>query len=175
MKRNAALYIKVAAGVVITAALFIFAFMPLYSSVSDLKNSIHKENVTLEKNRQTQNDFSSLAAQYEEIKENSESLGQAFLEKKTSTILETIESIEAIATNRRITQTLTIDPIPEPTDTTTLTSSVKLMVQGTSDGIFLFLKDLEDLPYYISIESVDFSKQTTGIYDATLEGTIYWL
>ncbi len=175
MKRSITLYAKAIAGLIIAAGLFLFAFMPLYSSVTELKNSIHQENVTLEKNKQTQNDFSSLAKQYEEIQENSKTLEQAFLEKKTSTILETIENIETIATQRKITQTLTIDPIPEPTDTKILSSSVKLTLQGTSGAIFLFLADLENLDYYISINSADFTKQANGTYNATLKGDIYWL
>ena len=175
MKRNALLYIKIAVVLVISGGLALFAVLPLLTSVKNSQLNIHQKNVDLEKTKLVQSDFTSLSRQYEEIQENAQGLEQAFVAKKTSTILETIEHIEGIATTHHITQTLTIDPIPEADDTTTLKSSIKITADGTPDAIFKFLKDIEDLPYYIDFTSFDVNKQSDGSSFATLQGDIFWL
>jgi Tfp pilus assembly protein PilO len=175
MKRNYSLMAKIAATLLISGGVIIFGILPLLSSVKNLGTEIHKENVTLVKEKQIRIDYSSLVKQYTQIQEDSKSLEQAFVAKKTSSILETIEHIESLADARHITHTLTLEPIPEPTDTTTLISSVTLNLEGSADSIFKFLQDLEDLPFYININSLELSKQTKGSFSATLRGQIFWL
>jgi Tfp pilus assembly protein PilO len=175
MKRNYLLFFKIAISLIVSGGVVVFGVLPLFSSVTDLGVTIHEENIKLEKEKLIRTDYSSLVRQYTEIQENSKSLEQAFVAKRTSSILETIEHIESLANARNVAHTLTLDPIPEATDTATLLSSVTLTVEGSSDSIFLFLKDLEDLPFYININSLDLSKETDGSYNANLSGQIYWL
>jgi len=175
MKRNFTLYIKTIIGLLLCLGLAAFVIFPTFKSVNKLKNSVHESNVELEKTKQTQENFSSIKTEFEKVQESSKSLEGAFVTKDTPTILETIEYIENLASARHVTQTLTINPIPESNDATTISSAIEITLEGSFDSIYLFIKDVEDLPYYININSVNVAKQLNESYTATLLGDIFWL
>jgi|GEM_PF-5371791 len=174
MKRNWIPYLKIGISVLVPAGLIIFLILPLYASVKELKTSIHNENILLVKKQNVQNNYSSISRQYNEIQENVDMLDQAFVSKQTATILETIGNIEDLATARKLKQTIAINPIPESSDTATLFSTIKIDLSGTPANIFLFLRDIEDLPYYLNIATVSISKDALGETKGSLEGKIFW-
>lgn len=175
MKRSYMLYIKTFGGTAICLALIFFFIIPTYQSIRTLKEEIYENNVALEQKKQTQQNFSSIKTEFQKVQDDSKKLEHAFLSKDTSSILQTIESLENLAVSHNVTQNLTIDPIPESENDPLISSKITLTLDGTFESLYMLIKEFEDLPYYINIDSFTISSATDGSYNATLLGNVYWL
>ncbi len=144
---------NIALRLVIIAALVFFAIMPAAANIKTIRNNIIAKKIELDKSNTQSQTYSKLAQTLEEISPKLELLDNVFINRNRE--LEFITTLEGIAQENHVTQTIKLgDPVKDGANTYTKVP-LSLTLSGSDTDTFNYVVGLENLVYYININSIN--------------------
>jgi Tfp pilus assembly protein PilO len=160
---------------VIILVLIFAVILPLSSKLKQVAKNVEDQRVTLEITQKKAQNTASLISDYDKIKSYQQEISKFFINKKDQ--LDFLTSLENTAQENNLTQVLTLEEVGKIEQIKDLPLSIVLT--GNYLDIIKYLAEIEALNYYISIESINLSKQSSSTaalnnVTATIESKTYW-
>lgn len=157
--------------------MFILAIASIFffrSRIKFLSEESSRLRIEFLANQIQQATFIDLSNNYEKIKPHLEKIDQAIPEEKN--ILPFINEIENLATNKQLIQNFKFEKVGESSLTPIFKEArFSLTLYGNLSQFLDYLKSFEEIPYFVKIDSVNFSgtPSLTDFSEMRLKGVLY--
>jgi Tfp pilus assembly protein PilO len=156
--------------IIIIAASIIFLIYPLKNKITEVKNQISEQKITLEIIKNKSENVTAMQKDYEAILDKKEKVDKMIISSANQ--LNLFKDIEDLALRNNLTQNYNLDA-PAGKNTGELTMNIE--IGGEYLKILNYIKGLESLNYYLKIVSINFAVTTAGEpVNATLQAKTYW-
>lgn len=136
--------------ILLGATIIVFVILPTVKYIKNLKIDIQKIEQDSEDQYQKIKLLKKSIAELETVKENSKKLEQGMINKDDT--IKLIQELEDLAIEKKVIQNLNIQEGPENSFV------FSFSVRGTFYDTLQYLHSLEQLPFYVIINSVNWSK-----------------
>ncbi len=145
------LYTVIGATVALIFGVLVFFIVPTYQTISELQQAIHDKQVELASFQQQRENIEQTRRDYNEIKNDINNISKTFIVEDDLVAL--ISTLETLAADSAITQSLDIEGTG--TDTIGTKLNIKLKLTGELPDVVAYLAMLERLDYYVVMPAVD--------------------
>jgi Tfp pilus assembly protein PilO len=153
----------------IVVAAIIGIIYPSFTKIVSLKNEIYDQRIQLAVYEQQRSNAAETRKDYNKIKNDTNNISKIFISKDQ--ILNFISSLENIATNHSLKQTISIDTTTVQ-DNSSKNTELTISTDGAWEQQLAYLADLERLDYYVSINDLAITK-TNGNLSMSLSAKIF--
>ncbi|MDP3964099.1 MAG: hypothetical protein Q8Q20_00360 [bacterium] len=171
--------VTIVVGLVVTLAMIGFGFVPLYFGITDQSLALSEKRLDLAL-LQSQLKQSEQSDNESALKELDDDLNNYFIDR--SEFLEFISTIEDLATEYAVAQTIELSEFPE-TEQLVFEHPINVMLSGRFDQVLGMVDEMENQGYYLNFETVNVSRggslpsidsgDTTAI-KLSLSGKSFW-
>ncbi len=154
----------------------VFFLLPQHKTVASLADKIYDERVHVELVKRQASSLVETQAGFHAIESDAKQLEVAFI-PKTETI-QFISSLESLASDRGITQKISLEGLTLPSKTSKTQAEVQevpleLSLSGSPSLVISYIRDLELLPHYININKIEMSGADESI-TARVSAKTFW-
>jgi Tfp pilus assembly protein PilO len=141
-------------------AIVFFAIIPAVKDIKKIKYDIQAERMDLEEKYLKGQSLRNLSEKLKKVEEKTDQLNNVFIDKKEN--FQFITNLENLAERNKVSQKINLSKFANETDVYE-TVPVKISAQGAVGNILSYIRDLENLDYYMNI----FNLELTALGNST--------
>ncbi len=153
------LYILSAVVLGIVGSAILLGIVPAYTNITTLTEDIHEKRVQLAIYNQERSNLEQTRRDYNTVKNDISEIGAIFVNNEQ--VLDVLSTLENIAQVHTLQQSITVVSTPDKNAEKKL--SLRVILTGSWDNSINYLKDVEQLSYYVRIGDPVLSKTNDGI------------
>jgi Tfp pilus assembly protein PilO len=168
----------------VVVAISYFITMPSVAEIKKMQSEIDAQKIDLEEKYQKGQSLKRLTESLKVIEPRLELLDLVFINQNRE--LEFITALERIASERNVSQKITLAPPQQLPGKQLKSSALQLAVGGDFIAVYDYLSDLETLNYYINIGNIELIAGTApapnliddgrpaGLISMNISASVYW-
>lgn len=129
-----------------------FAIIPAVKDIKKIKYDIQAERMDLEEKYLKGQSLRNLSEKLKKVEEKTDLLNNVFIDKKEN--FQFITNLENLAERNKVSQKINLSKFNNETDAYE-TVPVKISAQGAVSNILSYIRDLENLDYYLNIYNLE--------------------
>lgn len=132
-----------------------FAILPFMEDIKELRAELITQKIDLEDKMNKDKNMANLNDSLKKIEPQLQTLDKIFINKNRE--LDFITILESIEKKNYVNQKLVINPVSEEDKNIIKTVPITIEATGQYKNIIQYLSDIEELSYYININTIDIS------------------
>lgn len=146
---------------IITIGVVIYVIIPSIQKIKELSSSIYEKRTEMEKMYVEGQYYKKSLSTFNQIKSELEELNKIFVQKGNEIFF--VTNIEEIASLHNVDQTIKLGAqIPVESETNT-PLGLQITLQGDFENLIEYLAELEQINYYINIDSIRLSTDSSSL------------